>query len=63
MPKPPKRDQLVEATKELLWQVGYEDMSPRDRLPRGAGGKTKGGDGRLEHDPEKCAAIFPSQQT
>ena len=26
MPKPPKRDQLVEATKELLWEVGYESM-------------------------------------
>jgi hypothetical protein len=22
MPKPPKRDRLVEATKELLWEVG-----------------------------------------
>jgi TetR/AcrR family transcriptional regulator, transcriptional repressor for nem operon len=30
MPKPSKRDQLVEATKELLWDVGYEAMSPRD---------------------------------
>ena len=27
MPKPSKRDQLVEA---LLWEVGYEAMSPRD---------------------------------
>jgi hypothetical protein len=27
MPKPSKRDQLVEATKELLWEVGYEAMS------------------------------------
>jgi TetR/AcrR family transcriptional repressor of nem operon len=26
MPKPSKRDQLVEATKELLWEVGYEAM-------------------------------------
>jgi TetR/AcrR family transcriptional repressor of nem operon len=30
VPKPSKRDQLVEATKELLWEVGYEAMSPRD---------------------------------
>jgi hypothetical protein len=30
MPEPSKRDQLVEATKELLWEVGYEAMSPRD---------------------------------
>ena len=30
MPKPSKRDQLVGATKELLWEVGYEAMSPRD---------------------------------
>jgi TetR/AcrR family transcriptional repressor of nem operon len=30
MPKPSKRDQLVEATKDLLWDVGYEAMSPRD---------------------------------
>jgi TetR/AcrR family transcriptional regulator, transcriptional repressor for nem operon len=30
MPKPSKRSQLVEATKELLWEVGYEAMSPRD---------------------------------
>jgi AcrR family transcriptional regulator len=30
MPKPSKRDQPVEATKELLWEVGYEAMSPRD---------------------------------
>ena len=31
MPKPSKRDQLVEATKELLWEVGYEAMSPREK--------------------------------
>ena len=30
MPKPSKRDQLVEATKGLLWEVDYEAMSPRD---------------------------------
>jgi hypothetical protein len=30
MPKPSKRDQFVEATKELLWEVGCEAMSPRD---------------------------------
>ena len=30
MPKPSKRDQLLDATKELLWEVGYEAMSPRD---------------------------------
>ena len=23
MPRPSKRDQLMEATKELLWEVGY----------------------------------------
>jgi TetR/AcrR family transcriptional repressor of nem operon len=33
MPKPSKRDQLVEATKELLWEVGREAMSPRDIKP------------------------------
>jgi hypothetical protein len=27
MPKPTKRDHLVEATKELLWEVDYEAMS------------------------------------
>jgi hypothetical protein len=26
MPKPSKRNQLVEATKELLWEVGYEGV-------------------------------------
>ena len=36
MPKPSKRDQLVEATKELLWEVGYEAMSPRDIQVRSA---------------------------
>jgi TetR/AcrR family transcriptional repressor of nem operon len=36
MPKPSKRDQLVEATKELLWEVGYEAMSPRDIQTRSA---------------------------
>jgi len=36
MPKPSKRDQLVEATKELLWEVGYEAMSPRDIQSRSA---------------------------
>ena len=36
MPKPSKRDQLVVATKELLWEVGYEAMSPRDILDRSA---------------------------
>jgi len=30
MPKPSKRDQLVQAPKELLWEVGSEAMSPRD---------------------------------
>lgn len=30
MPKPSKREQLVEATKALLWEVGFEAMSPRD---------------------------------
>ena len=36
MPKPSKRDQLVEATKALLWDVGYEAMSPRDIQARSA---------------------------
>jgi TetR/AcrR family transcriptional repressor of nem operon len=36
MPKPSKRNQLVEATKELLWEVGYEAMSPRDIQTRSA---------------------------
>jgi TetR/AcrR family transcriptional repressor of nem operon len=36
MPKPSKRDQFVEATKELLWEVGYEAMSPRDIQARSA---------------------------
>jgi AcrR family transcriptional regulator len=36
MPKPSKRDQLVEATKDLLWDVGYEAMSPRDIQSRSA---------------------------
>jgi TetR/AcrR family transcriptional repressor of nem operon len=36
MPKSSKRDQLVEATKELLWEVGYEAMSPRDIQARSA---------------------------
>lgn len=36
MPKPSKRDQLVDATKELLWEVGYEAMSPRDIVVRSA---------------------------
>jgi nucleoside-diphosphate-sugar epimerase len=30
------RDQLVEATKELLWEVGFEAMSPRDIQARSA---------------------------
>jgi hypothetical protein len=36
MPKPSKRDQFVEVTKELLWEVGYEAMSPRDIQARSA---------------------------
>jgi TetR/AcrR family transcriptional regulator, transcriptional repressor for nem operon len=36
MPKPSKREQLVEATKALLWDVGYEAMSPRDIQARSA---------------------------
>jgi len=30
VPKASKRDQLLDAAKELLWDVGYEAMSPRD---------------------------------
>jgi len=36
MPKPSKRNQLVAATKELLWEAGYEGMSPRDIQVRSA---------------------------
>lgn len=36
MPKPAKREQLLDATKELLWEVGYESMSPRDIQARSA---------------------------
>jgi hypothetical protein len=45
MPKPPKRDQLLETTKELLWEVGYEAMSPRDIQARSAAkpGRSDGG--------------------
>ena len=60
MPKPSKRDQLVEATKELLWEVVYEAMSPRDIQARSAakpgslrsrkfGHKASGSLGRLCH--------------
>jgi TetR/AcrR family transcriptional repressor of nem operon len=36
MPKPSKRDQVAEATKELLWEVGYEAVSPPDIQARSA---------------------------
>lgn len=36
MPKPSKREQLVDATKDLLWEVGYEAMSPRSIQERSA---------------------------
>jgi len=36
MPKPSKRDQLVGAAKELLWEVGFEAMSPRSIQERSA---------------------------
>jgi len=36
MPKPSKRNQLAEATKELLWEVGDEAMSPRAIQARSA---------------------------
>ncbi|WP_246792345.1 TetR/AcrR family transcriptional regulator [Burkholderia perseverans] len=36
MSKPSKREQLLEATKELLWEVGFEAMSPRDIQERSA---------------------------
>jgi hypothetical protein len=44
MPKPSKRDQLVEATKELLWEMGYEAMSPRDIQARSAAKPVCAGD-------------------
>ena len=45
MPKPSKRDQIAEATKQLLWEVGYEAMSPRDIQARSAAkpGRSDGG--------------------
>jgi len=36
MPKASKREQLLDAAKELLWEVGYEAMSPRDIQTRSA---------------------------
>lgn len=36
MPRSPKREKLLEATKELLWEVGFESMSPRDIQERSA---------------------------
>ncbi|OBR49204.1 TetR/AcrR family transcriptional regulator [Paraburkholderia tropica] len=36
MSKPSKREQLLEATKDLLWEVGFEAMSPRDIQERSA---------------------------
>lgn len=36
MSKPSKREQLLEATKALLWEVGFEAMSPRDIQERSA---------------------------
>jgi TetR/AcrR family transcriptional regulator, transcriptional repressor for nem operon len=45
MPEPPTRGQLLEATKALLWEVGYEAMSPRDIQARSAAkpGRSDGG--------------------
>jgi TetR/AcrR family transcriptional repressor of nem operon len=45
MPKPPKRDQFVDATKEPFWEVGYEAMSPRNIQARSAAkpGRSDGG--------------------
>ncbi len=36
MARSPKREKLLEATKELLWEVGFEAMSPRDIQERSA---------------------------
>jgi hypothetical protein len=44
MPKPSKRDQIAEATKQLLWEVGYEAMSPRDIQARSAAGRPRSGE-------------------
>jgi TetR/AcrR family transcriptional regulator, transcriptional repressor for nem operon len=33
------RGSLLEATKELLWEVGYDEMSPRQVLERSGAGK------------------------
>src|SRR5258705_9719310 len=55
MPKPSKRDQLVEATKGLLWEVGYEAMSPRDIQARSA---TKPGSLRSRKFGHKLQALW-----
>ena len=34
-----KRDKLIEATKSLLWEVGYESMSPKTILKRSGAGQ------------------------
>lgn len=59
MPKPSKRDQLVEATKELLWEVGYEAMSPRDIQTRSA---AKPGS-LYHHFPSKLAVATEALET
>src|SRR6201981_1798280 len=51
VPKPPKRAQLVKATKELLWEGGYKAMSPRDIQARSA---AKPGS-LYQHFPSKLA--------
>jgi AcrR family transcriptional regulator len=36
---PSKRDALVQAAKDLIWEDGYEGMSPRDVLERSGAGQ------------------------
>jgi hypothetical protein len=61
MPKPPKRNQLVEATKELLREVGYEAMSPRDIQARSAtkpGGSDEAAQQESSQDVPFCPGSF-----
>jgi hypothetical protein len=54
--KPSKRDQFVEATKEPLWEVGYEPMSPRDIQAR----STAKPSSLYHHSPHKLATAANS---
>jgi Tautomerase enzyme len=54
MPKPSKRDHLVEITKDLLWEVGYEAVSSRDIQARSAARPATGR--REASDKFRCLA-------